>query len=461
MSRTILIALTLCAIICVGLCLAAGLCAGLCTSLGAAAGTQQLSAAALEQLLERSCRGVDLWPGFDPLAVPLAVFDGDSTFLFRHPAPPTEFSAREGFSVCAGRHPSVIANTSTPIGGVPTATVMLESLRAGKTPEECAALVAHEAFHVFQGTTGRRWGANEADLFTYPVDDARLLALRRLEAEALARSFDAASDEAARGWACCALGLRRERFAGLGEAYRAYERGVEGMEGTATYVECKVAGRTRPSFPAGGFGAEEVRGPAYTTGVAWALLLDRFGPDWRAGFAAHDSLSLDELLARALDGCPEPQGAQFFSAAEREAAERAAGADAKRVLELRAERRKEYESRPGWRVIVVANDANPLWPQGFDPLNVKRVEGGVLHTRFVRLGNDAATLEVMNRASLTDEVGPHPLFNGVRRLLVAGIEDEPSVDRDGDKVTVTAAGLRAEFARASVERRAKEILIRL
>ena len=32
-----------------------------------------------------------LWPGFQPKAVPLAIFDNDTTWLFRHPAPPPDF----------------------------------------------------------------------------------------------------------------------------------------------------------------------------------------------------------------------------------------------------------------------------------------------------------------------------------------------------------------------------------
>jgi hypothetical protein len=38
----------------------------------------------------------NLWPGFDPRTIPVAIFDGERTFLFRHPAPPSGFATLPG-----------------------------------------------------------------------------------------------------------------------------------------------------------------------------------------------------------------------------------------------------------------------------------------------------------------------------------------------------------------------------
>ena len=433
----------------------------LCIALQSPAAAEVSPAVALERSLQELCGDVEAWPGYDPLSVPLAVFDGTNTFLFRHPAPPEEFRASGDLWVFEGRHPSIVANSSVSIGEVSTATVMLETLPAESTPEERAALVAHEGFHVFQGTTGRRWGANEVDLFTYPTDDAALLALRRMETEALRRAFAAREPEGAREWAAYALGLRDERFAALEEAHKAYERGIETMEGTATYVEYRIAGRTQPSWPEGGFDAEDVRSRAYTTGVAWALILDRFSPDWCGGFADDDSIHLDTALARALRDAGEARQARAFTTAEIEAMELAAHADVSRVLEQRTERRSQFESVPGWSVVVEADSASPLWPQGFDPLNVHRVEGGVLHSRFLRLGNDSGSAEVMDTASLTEGMGPHPLFNGILSLTLTGLENEPAVEVSAGEVAVSASGFSAAFRDATVERQGENIVIRI
>ncbi len=432
-----------------------------CVGLFGCAADGERSAVALEREVRRVSEGKQFWPGYDPLAVPLAIFDGTTTFLFRHPTPPEEFVERENLYVFEGRHTAVVANSSARIGGVPTATIMLESLPPESTLSEWAALVVHEGFHVFQGTTGRRWGANEVDLFLYPVDDAELLTLRRLETEALGRAFGARERDVAAGWARRALDLRHERFDGMDPAFQAYERGIETHEGTATYVEYGVTGRTRPHFPAGGFDAEDVRSRAYTTGVAWALLLDRFGPNWRDGFDSDENCHLYTTLTEALVTIQEPLPECVFTAPEREEAARVAREDVERVLVQRAERRSEFESLPGWQIIVQADETEPLWPQGFDPLNVRRLNGGVLHTRFLKLGNESGALEVMGDTALTDEVGPHPLFNGVRRLTLAGLEAEPQVDIEGEHVRISSPTFVADFTGASVQRSGSQVIISL
>lgn len=69
-----------------------------------------------------------LWPRFDPRCIPLALYDGTSTFLIAHRGLPDGFAARNGYpgtAVFPGRHPSLVANSTAEIGGVLTATVDL------------------------------------------------------------------------------------------------------------------------------------------------------------------------------------------------------------------------------------------------------------------------------------------------------------------------------------------------
>jgi len=50
--------------------------------------------------------GRSFWPGFDPLAVPLALYDGQATWLFRHPHPPPEFGPGQGGAAALPPPPS-------------------------------------------------------------------------------------------------------------------------------------------------------------------------------------------------------------------------------------------------------------------------------------------------------------------------------------------------------------------
>ncbi|MEA3409404.1 MAG: hypothetical protein U9Q95_03555, partial [Candidatus Eisenbacteria bacterium] len=62
---------------------------------------------------------------------------------------------------------------------------------------------------------------------------------------------------------------------------------------------------------------------------------------------------------------------------------------------------------------------------------------------------------------LTDEVGPHPLFNGVRRLILAGLEAEPQVEIEGEHVRISLPSFTADFIGAGVQRSDRKIVVRL
>jgi hypothetical protein len=391
----------------------------------------------------------DLWPGFDPGSTPVAIFDGTRTLLFRHPAPPAAFTplaGHDGVWVHAGRDSSVSANTSTELGGVTTATLMPASDSTSALRR--AGILIHEAFHVFQRAHHTSWAANEADLFTYPVNDAGLLTLRRLESEALRRALLAATKSDAECWAHAATNLRRERFARLPASASAYERGTELNEGLATYVEWRATNAPDSNvLPAHEYAPEKIRDRGYRSGVALARLLDRLSPEWRAELEAHDSIPLDSLLTSAI----ETQSGKpcAFTDAERDRIGQAATSDVAALQGRLAEDRRTFLDRPGWRLIIEA--ASPLFPQGFDPLNVSVVAPGeVLHARLVKLGNDAGSVEVIGRPALSEAAGKHPLFNGVRTLTVTGLDAAPRVSLADSSLSISADGISGMFRGATV-----------
>ena len=410
--------------------------------------------------VDRIAAAADLWPGFDPRRVPVEIYDGQTTLLFRHPNPPKEFvslSSRRGVWAFPGRHETVTANAPAELNGVWTATVMLAPGRSLPLRER-AALVVHEMFHVFQRERHPDWRADELELFVYPFEDAGGLELRRLESEALRRAADGARGGAA-CWARTALDLRRERFARMPAGSARYERGTELNEGLAAYVEARAAGKTKSGLSAGEFPAEDVRRRSYLSGRALALLLDRFAPRWKQQLEAGDKRPLDELLAAAL---PQARGRCVLTPGARARARERARGEVSQLLARRDAAKRDFRARAGWTLVLVARDGSPLWPQGFDPLNVQRVGGAeVLHTRFLKLGNDAGSIEVLGRASLTEGAGQHPLFNGVRRLTVAGLAAEPSVEESAGGVKLSAENLKAEFRGAAVTRDGRTLTVQL
>ncbi|HVE65696.1 MAG TPA: hypothetical protein VNC59_03870 [Thermoanaerobaculia bacterium] len=395
-----------------------------------------------------------LWPGFDPAKVPLAIFDGQRTFLFRHPKPPPEFQRvadRPDTAVVAGRHELLRANTSVAMGDVRTATLLADAPREGSV-RDSAAIAVHEAFHVFQAARHPKWGGNEVDLFTYPMDDPVLLQGTRLETEALRRSLPATREKTAACWAAAALDVRRTRFAALGEAATLYERGTELKEGLARLVESRARGSAQePVFPASEFAAGDVRSRSYAVGHAFGILLDRFAPGWEVRLEDGGDEPLDVLLLEALAARKTGRSCRFS------AQETARALDgAKKSLELARLTREAIREdffRTGWKLVIVS-EAEPLSPQGFDPLNVERLAPGeVLHTRWVKLGNSKGSLEVLNARAVTESAGRHPLFEGVRRVTVAGLGSEPELRESAAGLAVEAAGVTARFAGSRWERK--------
>jgi hypothetical protein len=296
------------------------------------------------------------------------------------------------------------------------------------------------------------------------VEDSKLLALRRLETEALRRAL--ATTDTARA-ACLGrltIEYRTQRFAAMDSAFVAYERGTELNEGLAAYVQLLALGRTTVDIPRKGFAAGDVRLRSYTIGPAIAFLLDRIRPRWQYSLEAHDRQKLDEVLAGALVGAlPSPNGGCALPSAAVATITRQAERDAAGVISSRVARRTTFDTRRGWRVIITAAEGKPLWPQGFDPLNVERVSDGLLHTRFLSIGNDACKATAIDEnhvdiEALTEGFGPHPLFNGVRRAVIAGL-GKPVITTSGDRVTIATSGLQLECSRASVREAHGEITV--
>ncbi|MBI2678598.1 MAG: hypothetical protein HYX28_07430 [Candidatus Koribacter versatilis] len=394
-----------------------------------------------------------LWPGFEPTKTAVEVFDGTNTYLYHHPKPPegfTPLAGAPGVVVFAGQHDSVRANTGTELNAVPTATADLSKSKA--TVREQAALLIHETFHVYEKQAHPKWAANEAELFTYPFEDAELLAVRRVETTELLAALNTKSDPQAMCAAIWPLDVRKQRFAKMTADAVAYERGIELNEGLAQYLEYKSIGRpyalTNADFP-----VEQIRQRAYATGQALAILLDRSGRDWKE---AMDGKPLDVLLDESIK---EDCGSLFLEHDSPDV--RQAEEDVRRLVASRQQRKRDFLSAPGWRIEIVAGK-EPLWPQGFDPWNVSNLgDNNILHTRWAKMGNGAGVMEALDHASLTEGVGPHPLFNGAKRFIITGLAAPPTIHEKDGKLTIAAPGAKGSFTGASVTTTGTTVVLRL
>jgi hypothetical protein len=400
-----------------------------------------------------------LWPGFAPAATPLAIYDGDSTWLIRHPAPPAEFAPVAGWPnarVTPGQHPAVRANSNVRIGDVPTATLLLPREPEGPDWTRIAGTMIHEAFHGYQARFAR-WQGNEVEFFTYPVTDTVLQRLQRLETEAWRRATLEPGRQAC--WAREALRLRRARFAALSPGAVGYERGNELNESLATWVQTRATRAPVESLvPVSGFAPDGVRLRAYSVGPVLAFLLDRFAPGWPARLETDSTAFLETLLEPAL---PKRACGVAFTRREQDSVAALAAREVAALVSRRETARRACDERSGWTLVLQAAPDKPLWPQGFDPWNVTPLDRhATLHQRWLKLGNEAGHVEVLNRTALTVGVGEHPLFTGVERLWVTGLDSLPQVRADGASTILEAPGVSARFE-AVVDTAEKVMRLRL
>jgi hypothetical protein len=395
----------------------------------------------------------DLWPGFHAAATPIALFDGERTLLFRHPSPPPGFSALTGRSdvlQMPGRLDEVTSNSSAKIGGVMTATLMPSP---GSSDRSRAGTAIHEAFHVFQRTRHPGWGANEADLFTYPMNDPAQLAARRREYALLRRALGQRDSASSACDAFVAVIERRTRLEALGAAGATYERKNELNEGLASYVQARATSAPFADVaPDSTMSADAIRWYAYVSGPVLGRLLDRFAPSWRDSLEANDKQSLDELLGAALARTNTERPMCGLTPSDRASIDAGAARAAAALAQSLVAERTRFLAQTGWRLEIDASRQSLLL-QGFDPLNVHRVTPGeVLHTRFVKLGGSTGSVEVLGRGALSEAAGAHPLFNGVRRVTITGLDKEPVVRDENGEVAVSAPGVTVRFRGASVTR---------
>ena len=409
-----------------------------------------------------------VWPGFSLSDLPIALFDGTQTLLLRHPNPPPDFAPLEGHAAvlaAKGRHPAVAANSTVDLNGVRTATVVAPP---GADREGTMLAYAEEVFHVFWLRRHANFRPDEMARYAYPVKNLENLRRLLAEDEALARGIEAVDARQAAAWAATVLDLRRERGPLLSPEGRAYETGLEMMEGTANYVARALVGlapgetarRLRQARH-----AEQLRWRFYDSGAAACLLLDRLEqaappskPDWKTridGEPGTTTLMLLEAATARTGVNPARFAPEEWARFETQAKGVIGDLSARQ-----AKVRQELLDRTGARIVVDApNRAQPFSVTRFDPLNLLVLDGGeVVHPRFLTLSGAAGSIEIANPSftrgaftgvvALTQPAGSHPLGTGIRSVTLVGLARAPKLERTDGRVVVEADGVRLSLSGA-------------
>jgi hypothetical protein len=404
-----------------------------------------------------------LWPGFNPLSYPLVIYDGENTYLFNHPNPPKEFMPVEGLDKvwkCVGQFGTIPGNTVIKISDTPTAAILMETMK-DLNKSEIAAVAIHEIFHVFQMSTYPEWWkVNELEFFTYPFENIEILTLKKLETEAFRRAIQSKDEMNALRWSKAALGIRRERFEKMKEGSILYECGIELLEGTAHYIQYQIADKhLHTNIKEEGYLPEDVRLRGYALGNALCLLLDHFKPSWKEEIKKGEQTILHELLENELLGMEEEP--YEFSKQEKEDIFKKAQMEVEELISEKKRIKNEFLSQPGWQIIISTVN-EPLWPKGFDPMNLQLItDSAILHKRWLKLCNNQGCIEIINHKSITEPMGDHPLFQGVKKVTVAGLDKEPAIEKVDDKLSLKMEGINLQFEDAEMQKTENCLIIKL
>lgn len=399
-----------------------------------------------------------IWPAYRAAEVPVAVFDGEKTWLTRHPEPPEEFAAAADapdWRVLEARHELLHSDDVIELDGHWTAVVHADE--EGATLEELAGALVRAAFHVHQHGERTLVVPDHSALCDYPTEDADALIGRRLELAALRHAADSKLDDDAAAWARRAIGIREKRYESLSKQGLAYERELEEYEGLARYAEARAMRHSpRTLIPEQGFAPGELRERAAVTGAVFAILLDRFDRGWKDAWK-DSRLSLEERLAERLEGSPNAV-VQALTPGERVAVIDAAVLDAAHHRVAIEEERDQYLAKPGWTLRIQVR-TEKLLPESFDPLSVKRMRlGEVLHPRRLVLANELGRLEIDGRRALTQTSARRTLADGVERVILTGFRKRPETREEDGTITIEAPGVSATFQKAEL-REGEDLLV--
>jgi len=393
-----------------------------------------------------------LWPGFYPGEIPTAIFDGINTYLFKHPSPPEAFivlKEKEDVWVFKGQHSQVRGNSRVQLNGIWTATSVLRThsrLTGEKySKQNMAGIIIHEQFHVFQRLTHPDWRPNDGHLFNYPLDTPQMLAIRRLETEALRRAAIARSHEEAYGWVKETLRWRYKRHHLLDDVLIQYEGELQRFEGLAEYIECISGGKDLTRIPVDpGFAPGAIRHLGYLMGRWTAVILDRLDPDWKETMESGQAEYLHEILETTASSSnhtcvfsDEEQESYFQKAKE-------AVEDRRNTVQRL---RKEFDSQQGYRIEIVSFKTPLNLVMFFADRTEALSQRELLHRFLLMLRNDNGAITVRELRSITENDGS----TGVEKLTIGGITEKPLIENIEGKIKITAKGFHAEFSEAEVK----------
>jgi hypothetical protein len=100
-----------------------------------------------------------------------------------------------------------------------------------------------------------------------------------------------------------------------------------------------------------------------------------------------------------------------------------------------------------------------FWSVSFDPMNLQRLSATeILHTRWLKLSGLGGVVEIMNHSALTEGTGRHPILDGVKSVVITGLQGV-EIDTRAYAVEFDSDALKFSFGNAKTTQEDGKTLI--
>jgi hypothetical protein len=263
----------------------------------------------IELILNAPPEANAVWPGFSLPQRNWLIYDAAGAYLVTTETPPPSFERRGRWYYHAGKLAGLNGTLNLEYSA---GSVIATAVPVGQSAEQTAVTLYHEAFHAFQHERFATLANPPGQPRLRPQDVTPEVAAS-IEVERRALRDAIRSNGVDQTTIRMAVAVRAQRVAGSSGATTGDARRAEQREGTAQYVgDYSIALARRrsartvadrlarqlaiPMREVSGSPEEVVvRVPAYGTGAAMGILLDRLGADWKSEAQKN---AIDLLLAK-------------------------------------------------------------------------------------------------------------------------------------------------------------------
>ena len=401
-----------------------------------------------------------IWGGLTPSGIPVLIQFHGHSWLWGHPRAPEGFVPQGGRLYARDKMVLGESGLST-MGGerLPVLYLQEEDLEDLELPRR----IQRARFETVLESCDRTPALRVESAFAWPRGDAELFRLQMETDLCLRRAVESTDPHNRRQWAWRALEADRTRQSKLPLEVADWELASLVRASLGAWAAAPGGNPAKPWLPEWGVGPDrpQERLQVMANTLVWLLQQEQPGcpgpcDTWWGGPQALDPRT--QLLA-CLPGEQPP--VRRLSPLDRLNIDNGVEQQLRAMHASDRVAQTDFSSQPGWSLVIQCSPDDPLWLLFQDPSRTRNLgKAGMLYQSQLSASNQSTTIDVVDRDCLVRSFSP-PGGRDLARLEIAGIDPEPLVVEQGDRLVISADGLQADFTQASFTEQGRVLLVNL